>query len=231
MLRRALAAARIALGADLGPEVHHRLVPCPALPRRHQFVRDALGFGRRQPVTHPAGQNAAHVGIDDAGVHAERERLHCPSGVGAHARQRQQVVETGGYLAVVVLSDDRRRPPQVASSPGVAQSLPSSQHVGQLRCCALLRRRPTLGEGLKVRQHPFHLGLLQHDLGHQHQPWVAGAPPRQVALLGLPPADQLGVARATRIRRSVAQGLSPRRRRPRRCRGSGAGVRRPASRS
>ena len=274
LLNRTTAASGFPLGADPRTEVHHRLIPSPALAAGHQRIGHLLRLCRPQPTTRPAGQYPAHVGVDDAGVDAESKRLHCPRCVRPHAGQSEQVSQAGRNVASMALGNDGRRSPQAAGASWVTESLPQGQHRCQVGSGAAWRRWPSLHERRVVRHYSLCLRLLQHDLRDQHQPRIACAPPRQVALKSRRPPQQrfrscgenvaiacvgrrfalrllaqsdhpvacravspwavrmlalpspLSPAASTEDRR-----VSPARRRPRRCRGSGARALRFASRS
>ena len=86
-----------------------------------------------------------------------------------------------GHVAAVALDHRPCRVVEVARPARVAQALPVPQHVAERR------RRARRGVGYRVaerrplRDDPARLGLLQHHLGDEDAPRIAGRPPRQVA--------------------------------------------------
>ena len=152
-------------------------------------VGGRLDLLRRQPLTGEAGEDAGDVRIDDRGIGLEREREHRPRGVGADAGEREQAVERSREPAE--FGDRLRGGMEVAGATRIAEPLPQSEDIAEWRSRACGRRREGLEQREPARDHPLDLGLLEHDLAHEHCPWVAGTPPRQVAQLGNAPVQEL----------------------------------------
>ena len=69
---------------------------------------------------------------------------------------------------------------QVARPAGIAETLPVAQHVAERRRSARCRRRVGAAERVHLGITRRRLGLLQHHLGDEDPPRIAGRPPRQV---------------------------------------------------
>ena len=166
--------------AQLGAEVHQRLVPRPRLARGHERIGGGLRGPGRQPVPGDAGEHPGDVRVDDRRIGLEGEREHGPGGVLPDAGEREEGVEVRRQPAAVVGDERRRGVMQVLGPSRVAEAVPHPQHVAERGGCARCRvgelgeERPPLGDD------PDHLGLLQHDLGDEDRPRIPGPAPRQV---------------------------------------------------
>ena len=92
---------------------------------------------------------------------------------GPDTRQGQQLVERAGQRSVVTVDADPSRQPEVPSSPRIPETLPTVQHLGELRRRARRRIRVRLQEVPVPVEHSRDLGLLEHHLADEHRPGVA----------------------------------------------------------
>jgi len=181
------------LPSKRGTEIHQGLVPHPPLPRRDRGVGQALDLagGEAAPL-HP-GEDTGDVGVDHGDVGLVGEGEHGAGGVRADTREGEQAVEGVGERAC--LGDAGGGEVQVAGPPGIAEAVPETQDVTEGRGRAGGRVGEGVEEGVPLRDHPGHLGLLEHDLADEHGPRVAGASPGEVTEAGSAPLED-GVGQA-----------------------------------
>ena len=150
-------------------------------PPWHERVGQRLDGPRRQPLAGDPRQHPSDVGVDDGDVALEGERQHGTRRVRPDPGQRQQRVEVVGQRAAVA----RRRPARPSPrccAPDAGSRGPAS--AAARRRAAPPRTPPASGsraERRPLRDHARHLRLLQHHLGDEDPPRIAGRPPRQVA--------------------------------------------------
>ena len=174
--------------------------PTPGRPGTASSAAPApRGRARRRPAA--PGQHPGRVGVDHADVALEGEGQHGPGRVGTDARQREQRVEVVGQPAAVVARRPHARH-RCRSRPGGCSRGPAHQRDAPRRP-APPRSAAGVGKRSRNGRHrsadPADLGLLEHQLAHEHRPRVAGRAPRQVAALPVPPAEDS--ATAARVRR------------------------------
>ena len=134
-----------------------------------------LGLAEDGARDHPAG-----VGVDDRMPPAERERGDRARRVRADALQREQVVELRGDLAAVALDDLDGGPVQPQRPARVAEPVPGAHGLRRRLGGEGGRRRPARDPRLPPGHDARDLGLLQHELAHEHRPGRhLGRPPRQ----------------------------------------------------
>ncbi len=90
----------------------------------------------------------------------------------------------------------------------ISQPVPSLPHRARFRPRQAPEIRKPLEEARIILAHPAHLRLLQHDLGHEHAIWIAGAAPRQVARRAGVPGEEAS-SKVTTLRRCGPHPLSP----------------------
>ncbi len=137
-----------------------------------------------------AGQHARHIAIEHGLRQAVCDAEHRRGSVPADSRQPQRSFEFAGKAAAVACHDLLRGAMQVARPAVIAQAGPQPQHLLGTRT----RQRTESGEAAQetavVRHDRRYSRLLEHDLGKPDAVRVAGAPPRQVALPAMKPAEQ-----------------------------------------
>ena len=139
------------------------------------------------------GHEAAGVGVDEADVVLEGEHEHRSGGVGPDARQGEEGVEVFRKGPAVVGHHGCCTPMEVDGPAVVPEAFPRPHHVSDGRCRAAGRRREPFEERGPTGLHPRHLGLLEHQLRHQHRPGITGRPPRQIVPAVVGPPVQEGV--------------------------------------
>ena len=158
--------------AHLAAEVHDRLVPLggsvDVQPRRRRFTEDTSGH-----VIGPCGEIDARPHALDVRVHRGdrnpvREARHSGAGVLPDPGQAPQRNGIARHHPVVTVHDLRRGPMQGDGAAGVTEPAPRAQHVAERRRGQRRGVREALDERLECRCDAHRLGLLQHDLAHQH---------------------------------------------------------------
>ena len=187
---RAGLALRSAGPADGGAEVEQGLVPGPALALRHGRVGQRLDLPGPQRAARPAGPGPSDVGVDDGHVGLEGERHDRPGRVRPDAGQVLQIGDRPREDPAEVPLDRSRRGVQPDGAAVVAETAPQPEQVAGGRRRALGRGREPLHHLEEAGDDPRHLRLLEHGLGHEDGPRVAGPTPRQVAPPGLAPLQQ-----------------------------------------
>ena len=129
--------------------------------------------GVRRSSGHP-GQDPGHVGVDHGGGELEGERPDGPSGVGTDAGQAHQLVELAGEPTIERLDHLDRRPMQADGAVVVAEPGPQGDHLGPTSACGITDGRQATQEAAPGGCDPGDLRLLEHHLGHQDGPRVAG---------------------------------------------------------
>lgn len=119
-----------------------------------------------------------------------RKACHSARGVAADARQLDQLRRVGRDDAVPPGDHFTGQAVKIGGAAVVSQPFPGFPHHRRGRRGQMPNRRELLQEPGVEGLDPGHLGLLQHDLGHQDPIGVASAPPRQVASMPPVPAGQ-----------------------------------------
>ena len=143
-----------------------------------------------QRAARPAGPGPSDVGVDDGHVGLEGERHDRPGRVRPDAGQVLQIGDRPREDPAEVPLDRSRRGVQPDGAAVVAETAPQPEQVAGGRRRALGRGREPLHHLEEAGDDPRHLRLLQHGLGHEDGPRVAGPTPRQVAPPGLAPLQQ-----------------------------------------
>ena len=131
------------------------------------------------PVRHGAREHATDVGIQYGDALAKGKGRDGIRGVLTHAGQSAKGGDVGGHLATVFVTDNARRVVQGLGSTVVSQARPETDHVRERGVRARTRIREGLKEPPPGLEHPRDLGLLEHDLAHEHRPGVIDPDPRQ----------------------------------------------------
>jgi len=184
-------------GADQCSQVHQRLVelPCRAAAFRLQRGRKTVelsgrcGPGAEAGSKHPP-DHASHVGVHGGSRPLVGKGGDSAGSVRAHAGQSPKLTGIPRQAALMVGDDGASEGVEIVGAPIVTQALPAFPH----RLGTSLRQG--LHRGIALEEFPVvlldagHLGLLQHELGHENLVRVSCATPREVTPLAPEPRKQ-----------------------------------------
>lgn len=193
---RTAPAPRFPRGADDRAQLHDRLIEEP---RRFAMTRDQRRSGGPNPSITAAGVAPGVEGAPndpgDVGVHRRcgafvRKACHRARRVAADARQLDQLRRVGRDDPVPPVHDLTGEAVKIGGAAIVPQALPGFPHRGPGCRCQMANGGESLQKPGVVGLDSGHLGLLQHDLGHQHPVRVTSASPGQVPSVPPVPAAQ-----------------------------------------
>src|SRR5947207_2522530 len=198
---RTFGAARDTSGAYQRAELHDGLVMRPgrATGARQQRARDApdFAFARCRPVVdvgdEGAAQYARDVGVDELRAPLVRERRDGTRGIVADPGELAQQLRIRGQWLVrqcALLCHLASEAMEVAGTSIVPESLPRLAHLPRMRARQLRECREAMEEPIVVRDDARDLGLLEHELRHEHAIWIAGLSPWKVAAAAPIPFSQ-----------------------------------------
>lgn len=166
------------------PDLNERLVPYPAPSPWNKGVSDLLHRSRRQCRTNDRpGKDTSDVHVDHPDVAFEGEGEHSSRRVGADPGERLQRPQIAGHGAAVLPHHLSGGGVEVHGPAVVAEPRPGPHHLAHRFPGAGRRSREAAQEGPVRLHHPAGLGLLQHELAHEHRPRVAHGSPRKGAQL------------------------------------------------
>ncbi len=169
--KRASPTVGIVARADQGAELHECLVgnagsgsgrcefsghrPCPGI---------ECTFSRCAGVRGKTGQDAGDVPIDDRCRLTMDDRSQSPCGVATDTGQALEILERARKRSPEGLHHHFRGCMEVPGTTVVAQPLPAGDDVLLRSVCQGLDGGKALDEAQERRDHPIHLGLLEHRL-------------------------------------------------------------------
>ena len=163
-------------------EIHHHLVPHPPLCRRHHRIGKPLDACRRQPLPRCPGQHRGRCSCRPP-QRRVRRRTRAPRApvYGPIPGSAIKASRSSGSEPPCSATTRRAVACRFTAPAGIAEALPQPQHIAQRCRCTRGRGGERTQEQLPLRDHPAHLGLLQHHLRNEDRPRVTLPAPRQIA--------------------------------------------------
>ena len=183
-----------------------RLIPRPRLFARHESVSQLLGGAPGQgSAGHRPGQHPGDIDVHNRPYARRRRRArHAPCT--ARCPGRPGGPRAAGTAPPCFSTIERARR-EVGGAAVVAEARPGTEDIAEAK---RRRTRPGQGSGQEVAVGAHHagcLGLLEHELAHEHRPRVPGGPPREAAVGRLGPVQD-GPSNETQWRRLASRGQS-----------------------
>ena len=141
-----------------------------------------------RPPEHPRD-----VGVDRGDGLLEGKTRHGARGVTADTGEEPQRFHVVRNLPAVLTDHIPREPVQIRGSAVVPQPIPSLPDPCGPRPSEGLDRRKCRQESAVVRLDSRHLGLLQHDFGHEDAIRIAGTTPGKVPTMAPEPREELAL--------------------------------------
>ena len=101
-----------------------------------------------------------------------------------HTGKGTQVDDVAGHLAVELVTDSSSGVVQCLRPSVITEAAPALQHAREGCVSTVLGCRVGVEEGSPRFDDPRRLGLLEHELTHQHRPRIVMSDPRKVAGYG-----------------------------------------------